>query len=1471
MREEKIFTYAFLVESEKNEHRDPKSGRKLITDRCCIRIYGLDQNNKTVCAKVKDFQPYCYIELQRLKMGRWTETLLHPVKELLCSFVGRNKPLSMELVYMKRLYDNETVKYPFLKCIFRLKRDMYILRKEIQKRSFSEAGGEGGFHEFDFGIGIKKLRFKFHETKAGEVLQLVCERDLPTAGWIKFRGIAESENETLADREYTVSRRDLHKCEIGNEPCASVAPLVMSFDIEAYSHNPCKFPDAEHPEDKVFMISCVFFRAGNDEIVRELLLTLGNPDEGVVGCECIPYKTESGLLEGFADLLRDMNPHIITGYNIMSFDIDYMIKRSTETYCESGFQAGGMHKTRLAEKKTMKWSSSAYKNQEFSYLNYEGRILIDLLPVIRRDYNKLRNYKLSTVSQHFIDSDKEDLPVKELFACYKVGVLEEADNPKFASMELGKAGKYCMVDSRLVARLFNKLNIWYGASEMAKTCNVPIFDLSTRGQQIRVYSQVYKHCLREKIVVQENGYVAKEGERYVGAYVFQPKAGAYNNIVPFDFASLYPTIIIAYNIDFSTLVKNPRVPDRHCHVIEWEDHLGCEHDKNVIRVKEISRFIDKTVENLKKMRKTRDTLKLKDFYPRGTKKATKEVKARAQILREKRRKQMNREIKEREKKLKPYREERADVKKSIPKRVMCGKRRYRFLKSPKGVIPTILQNMLDARANTRKVIKENKKVLKKMGESDGSVRERSDLDMTNKILDQRQLAYKVCCNSMYGAMGVRQGYLPFMPGAMCTTAMGRRNNILAANTIVEKWKGKLVYGDSVTGDTPVMIKQSNGMINIVTIETLANGEYEPYDQFKADQSNRREKQQAQVNVKVWADGVWVDVNRVIRHKTKKRIFRVLTHTGCVDVTEDHSLLDAAGRKLKPVDAKIGQELLHAFPTEFCSDCKDISTEEAFVMGLFFGDGSCGDYKCPSGRKRSWALNNSNLEYLNEARHCLQKCEPSLGWKVLDTLKSSGVYKLVPQGNVKYIVEKYRPLFYDKDKHKKVPMCILNAPDEVRAEFVRGYRVADGTKTGPQRADCKGKIGCQGLYYLFCSLGENVSINTRESKPAVFRLNSTHGKFRKSPTAVKKIIDLGYNDENEFVYDIETTQGRFFGGIGRLILKNTDSEYLFFPHLQDDSKSRSENAATLWNYCETVAKDVTKLYPSPMKLEFEEEIYHRFIILSKKRYMYREMDKQGKLKDKVGNKGVLLTRRDNSDVVRDIYKGVADMFFKKESDEGVMQWIFAKVLDMFRGTLDLEKFVITKATGSVGNLPMVSEAETGTSVQWLQNLEKIQNPDVAKGKVKIGNYVIPMLPKGLTNESLKERNRLLTLKEARNAIEYYTNSLPAHVTLAMKMKSRGIRVDDGTRLEHVVVHCWKKTDKLFLKLEDVNYVRKHSRYVKIDYMYYLKSMVNPLDQMLNACFTRKINRNFMKSVYKYFETRQKMMDAFRRRQRLNFCN
>ena len=100
-----------------------------------------------------------------------------------------------------------------------------------------------------------------------------------------------------------------------------------------------------------------------------------------------------------------------------------------------------------------------------------------------------------------------------------------------------------------------------------------------------------------------------------------------------------------------------------------------------------------------------------------------------------------------------------------------------------------------------------------------------------------------------------------------------------------------VYGDSVTPDTPLMIK-TNGQIEIKTIDSL-NNEWKNYDQFKAIDSNRKNKEQnlKDLSYKVWTNKGWAKIKRVIRHKCKKKIYRISTPTSVIDVTEDHSLLD----------------------------------------------------------------------------------------------------------------------------------------------------------------------------------------------------------------------------------------------------------------------------------------------------------------------------------------------------------------------------------------------------------------------------------------------------------------------------------------------------------------------------------------------------------------------------------------------------
>lgn len=291
----------------------------------------------------------------------------------------------------------------------------------------------------------------------------------------------------------------------------------------------------------------------------------------------------------------------------------------------------------------------------------------------------------------------------------------------------------CIQDSVLVVKLMEKTQTWVGLTEQASTYNTSIFSIYTQGQQIKVFSQVYKYCLNNNIIVEKDGYVAKEDERYVGAHVFPPEPGLYERVLPFDFASLYPSTIIAYNIDYSTIVFDESIPDSLCHVMEWSDHLFCDHDPKVIRKKQLSDYIETQQYKLKELREKRD------------KKTNKLC-----------RKEIVDEINKITEEMKPYREERAQVAKTISKNTMCAERRYRFLKEPKGVIPTILQNLLDARANTRKIIKNNKKDISILEDKDKI----KDLKLLNNVLDKRQLAYKISANSMYGSMGVKKDICP---------------------------------------------------------------------------------------------------------------------------------------------------------------------------------------------------------------------------------------------------------------------------------------------------------------------------------------------------------------------------------------------------------------------------------------------------------------------------------------------------------------------------------------------------------------------------------------------------------------------------------------------------------------------------------------------------------------------------------------
>jgi hypothetical protein len=309
-------------------------------------------------------------------------------------------------------------------------------------------------------------------------------------------------------------------------------------------------------------------------------------------------------------------------------------------------------------------------------------------------------------------------------------------------------------------------------------------------------------------------------------------------------------------------------------------------------------------------------------------------------------------------------------------------------------------------------------------------------------------------------------------------------------------RAKLLFTDSVTEDTPVLVKNSDGEIFIRTIDDLT----------EAYKTRKDGKEYGKTVFEVWGEGGWNVVKNVIRHKVDKDIYRVSAVTGSVCVTKDLSLLDHLGNKIKPTDCRpnetkmmIGHPIRENFRgitlDRILHDIDDdevertIEEKKALVYGFFYADGSCGTYQSKYGIKRTWALNNPNLRYLNLCKTYLE----DLGYesKILNTMRSSGVYKLSAV-RPKTIVEEYRPQFYDKRKFKKIPDYILNADYSIRYNFFLGYYMGDGSKTGKVVRFCnKGQIGSSQLYYLAKSIGLKPRLSVRKDKPAIYTTQCIH--------------------------------------------------------------------------------------------------------------------------------------------------------------------------------------------------------------------------------------------------------------------------------------------------------------------------------------------------------------------------------------------
>jgi DNA polymerase elongation subunit (family B) len=383
---------------------------------------------------------------------------------------------------------------------------------------------------------------------------------ISTHGWVRVSGLkpcglATTDIDVVALRVGSIETSD-------NAPCR-----LMAFDIETLFRRP-----GVTELDPVIMISASVEDANSAGLTIDkkgvpsqwsnVVFVLGGAhvDNAIV----FNFDSETLLLRAWWKFVEAVDPDCYIGHNVKKFDMTYLITRSCLLGLTPNFSRVKGLDSKFHEKK---FESRAFGQNVYMEIDMDGRFSIDTLIMARRTY-KLNSYNLDTVCKQTLGDGKLDVSYDDI--------------PRFFLSDRDTLAKYCLVDSQLTLRLVNHQNKYNEAAEFSKLVSAVGADgMWTSGVGQKVLACLLRFNMKDKehfdyimpdTVTQfvkkivhsdtdEGEFVLPETEgRYEGAYVMPPKVGLHQDAWIFDFASLYPSIMIAYNLSPDTLLTEDMLP-----------------------------------------------------------------------------------------------------------------------------------------------------------------------------------------------------------------------------------------------------------------------------------------------------------------------------------------------------------------------------------------------------------------------------------------------------------------------------------------------------------------------------------------------------------------------------------------------------------------------------------------------------------------------------------------------------------------------------------------------------------------------------------------------------------------------------------------------------------------------------------------------------------------------------------------------
>ncbi|KAH6686248.1 DNA polymerase delta catalytic subunit [Plectosphaerella plurivora] len=545
--------------------------------RATVKLFGVTEKGNSVMLHVTDFKHYLYLAAP----PSFQPTDCNAFKAYLEAQVAQHAPVvhSISMVMRENIYGFQgNVKTPYLKITLNDPKFIPKVRAKIETGQANWKGlwngVEGGVMTFD------NIQY---------VLRFMVDCKIHGMSWVEapagaYKLIHESMRQSNCQIEAEINYIDLLAHEPKGE-WSKMAPLrILSFDIECAGRKGI-FPEPNM--DPVIQIANVVTRYGEKKpFVRNVFCL--DTTSSIVATQILEFSDEKQMLSSWQQFIQTVDPDLIIGYNIANFDFPYLLDRAKHLKVKD-FEYWTRLPSVPSRARDSNFSSKQMGNRDSKATNTNGRLQLDLLQLVQRDH-QLRSYTLNSVCSQFLGEQKEDVHhtmITELFN----GTPESRR----------RLALYCLKDAYLPQRLMDKLSCLENYTEMARVTGVPFNFLLSRGQQVKFISQLFRKALEQKLVIPNLKSEASD-EQYEGATVIEPTRGFYDvPIATLDFASLYPSIMQAHNLCYTTLVNKKAI--EKFNLVKDEDYIVTPAGDTFVTIKKRKGLLAQILEELLSARK----------------------------------------------------------------------------------------------------------------------------------------------------------------------------------------------------------------------------------------------------------------------------------------------------------------------------------------------------------------------------------------------------------------------------------------------------------------------------------------------------------------------------------------------------------------------------------------------------------------------------------------------------------------------------------------------------------------------------------------------------------------------------------------------------------------------------------------------------------------------------------------------------